>query len=370
MSNPLLDALGFLGDTLDTPGSIARGLIHGDPGRAFGGIFDPSQRVSGREMLGLEEGMGNELLGIGAGILTDPLTYLGGLGLVKGIGKLRGGKAAAEAIGAAPEAMQATRVAEETSPFVQALMEGPTSSAMRRRGPKFDFTDMFAADANEPQRLAQMAKGLGGQPKGPLTSMLDEMVAAEQASPLAFKDVMGMRRQTPVVMNLNPETTLHPNALGFYKRGQGANVNLPNLADYDSVKAVQRHELSHGLTDLAPRASARGATRAGGPQGSMADELLAVASESPVNSASRVADFLGHDVAKTYLKDFGLLGTPYEEFATQFMPNAIRSLPQGSSLVDYLRMLAGEAGQRGLSVGAPLGGSALLAALMGYQQEA
>lgn len=78
----LMDALGLIGDVADTPGSIARGLLAGDPARAFGGVFDPSQRVSGRGLLeqyGLvdpEAGLGGDIAGFGASLLTDPLTYI------------------------------------------------------------------------------------------------------------------------------------------------------------------------------------------------------------------------------------------------------------------------------------------------------
>lgn len=88
MDNPILSALGFAGDVLGTPGSVVRGLMAGDPGRAFGGVFDPSRRVHGRELLeklgvldenedGLDPG---DVAGFGADVITDPLTYLGGFG--------------------------------------------------------------------------------------------------------------------------------------------------------------------------------------------------------------------------------------------------------------------------------------------------
>lgn len=75
-----LTGLSWLGTVLDTPGSVVRGLVHGTPERALGGIFDPSQRVHGRELLHQSpdtpffsgEGMG----AFGAEIALDPLTYL------------------------------------------------------------------------------------------------------------------------------------------------------------------------------------------------------------------------------------------------------------------------------------------------------
>ena len=90
MSNALLDALGFVGSVLDTPGSIARGLLAGQ--NPLPGIFDPSQRVSGRRLLeqwgaldpkGEDEGFGGgDLLGLGLELVADPLAW-GGTALAK-----------------------------------------------------------------------------------------------------------------------------------------------------------------------------------------------------------------------------------------------------------------------------------------------
>lgn len=81
----LLDALGFVGNVLDTPGSILRGLMAGDPGRAFSGVLDPSQRVSGRDMLQRWGALGENEEGLDTGdvggflaeVVTDPLNLLG-----------------------------------------------------------------------------------------------------------------------------------------------------------------------------------------------------------------------------------------------------------------------------------------------------
>ena len=73
-----LGALGTLGNIFDTPGSFVRGLLAGEPGRAFGGVFDPSQRVSGKELVGIEDdpdSWWDDVGGIGTEILTDPLTF-------------------------------------------------------------------------------------------------------------------------------------------------------------------------------------------------------------------------------------------------------------------------------------------------------
>lgn len=93
--NALLELLSGLGTVLDTPGSVARGLLSGEPGRAFGGVFDPEQRVSGREMLGFGENdpesweLG-DVAGFGAELVTDPLNLLPGYYGVKNAGKIAG----------------------------------------------------------------------------------------------------------------------------------------------------------------------------------------------------------------------------------------------------------------------------------------
>ena len=71
----------FLLDVLDTPGSVVRGLLAGEPDRAFGGILDPSQRVSGQELIGEKDNSSiwATLGGIGASIVTDPLLFTSSL---------------------------------------------------------------------------------------------------------------------------------------------------------------------------------------------------------------------------------------------------------------------------------------------------
>ncbi len=76
--------LSAVATVLDTPGSVVRGLLSGEPGRAFGGIFDSGQRVSGRDMLetwglldqnteGLDVG---DVAGFLGEVFTDPLLPL------------------------------------------------------------------------------------------------------------------------------------------------------------------------------------------------------------------------------------------------------------------------------------------------------
>lgn len=85
--NTLLDLLSTAGTVLDTPSSVVRGLLAGDPGRAFGGVFDPERRVSGAELLGNDPNAslfsGQGLANMGTEMALDPLNALGGLGLLK-----------------------------------------------------------------------------------------------------------------------------------------------------------------------------------------------------------------------------------------------------------------------------------------------
>ena len=79
-------ALQKAGTFLDTPGSVVRGLLAGEPKRALGGIFDPEQRVQAEDLTGLKSTenddwltkTGNFAANMGVSVLTDPLSWLGG----------------------------------------------------------------------------------------------------------------------------------------------------------------------------------------------------------------------------------------------------------------------------------------------------
>ena len=79
----LLEALGVVGNVLDTPGAFLRTSLAGR--NPFPGVLDPSQRVGGRELL---EGWGvlspntegfdaGDVAGFGAEVLLDPLNLVG-----------------------------------------------------------------------------------------------------------------------------------------------------------------------------------------------------------------------------------------------------------------------------------------------------
>src|SRR5579863_8355909 len=121
MANPLLDILSTAGHVLDTPGSVIRGLLAGDSDRAFGGIMDPSKRVSGRDMLdkwgvtNSDSGALGDIGGFAAQVATDPLSWLGGAGLLRRA--FGGAGQAANAVG------KAGMAAESVLPKAGTLLE-------------------------------------------------------------------------------------------------------------------------------------------------------------------------------------------------------------------------------------------------------
>lgn len=102
--NPLLDALGWVGETLDKPGRALRGLLAGRPGELANlvpfsdtrGWTDPSQSVSGRNLLenwgalapkGEDEGFGlGDIAGMGLEAALDPTNFVGAGALKRLIG--------------------------------------------------------------------------------------------------------------------------------------------------------------------------------------------------------------------------------------------------------------------------------------------
>jgi hypothetical protein len=101
-----MTGLATLGNILDTPGSIVRGLLAGDGGRAIGGILDPSKRVYGTELMGMPRDTSlfspEGVAGLGTEIALDPLTYLTfGASAVNKLGK------AAKAAGVLPRTTRA-----------------------------------------------------------------------------------------------------------------------------------------------------------------------------------------------------------------------------------------------------------------------
>src|SRR5689334_6627276 len=120
--NPFLDLLSGAGYVLDTPGSLVRGLVAGEPGRALGGLLDPSQRVSGDELagnLGMGEGLGRTAVGFGADVLSNMAAGIP-IGLA---GRALAGRVLSKASPEVAAAPKALKVAEELSPYQKAISE-------------------------------------------------------------------------------------------------------------------------------------------------------------------------------------------------------------------------------------------------------
>jgi hypothetical protein len=108
----LLEALGYIGSSLDKPGAAVRGLLAGQPEQLLNlvpfsdamGLTDETQRVSGSDLLGrmgwTDPGLGRDLTGLLVDTITNPLTYVGGTAVGKALPKLIGGASAEEAAAA------------------------------------------------------------------------------------------------------------------------------------------------------------------------------------------------------------------------------------------------------------------------------
>ena len=91
-----LSGLATVGHILDTPGSVVRGVLAGEPLRAVKGVISPQERVYGRELLESWDVLGpnrkgfdwGDVAGFGASVATDPLLGLSlGMRVVTPAGK-------------------------------------------------------------------------------------------------------------------------------------------------------------------------------------------------------------------------------------------------------------------------------------------
>lgn len=164
MSNPLLDALGYIGDSLDKPGRAIRGVLGGRPEEGLAaipfsdamGLTDPANRVSGRDLLqnlglvgekGPDDGFGlGDLGGMGVEMALDPLNYVGGsvikrlIGMKGAAAEANAGREALLAKGAMPsEVAMATKAVDET---------GSPARMYHGANRAFDAYDLAKADPN------------------------------------------------------------------------------------------------------------------------------------------------------------------------------------------------------------------------------
>lgn len=217
--DPLMEALAWGGHVLDTPGSIVRGLVSGNVDRAFGGILDPEQRVSGTQMLqhlgliGDDPGLGGEIAGIGASILTDPLTLLGGYGAWKGASRLRAGADAG--LGTA---VAAGRVAEEAAPLARAAeMATPVAEQVAPR---------IAQEAAPIARAAEEAIIPRTMAENPLSALAE----APRAAPLEAVN--------PLMEAAAPRELAQP----FYSRLEQSAQKMPESVKGESLMNVLKKQ--------------------------------------------------------------------------------------------------------------------------------
>ena len=146
-----LGALNTVGTVLDTPASIGRGLLSGNFSRAFTGIFNPEDRVSGKELAGIEDNPDSwwdDIGGIGTEIVTDPLFWLTG---ATKAGKFLGGLGKAGAV-------ERTAAGKLVKGATQAGMEATVRKAAAELG---DKAVVEAARAYKPSYVAQALNKLG-----------------------------------------------------------------------------------------------------------------------------------------------------------------------------------------------------------------
>src|SRR5262245_23934529 len=177
----LLDALGFVGETLGRPGAAVRGLLAGRPEQVLNllpgsetlGLLEPGSQVSGRDLLehlgvmDKDESWGNWGAGLATELLTDPLTLLPAARLAGGA--LRGAAPAAEAAAAAGAAREAPA--------------------------------MFASSADRLTRMAAAERAARGLP--PASLVAAEAAATAPAAAAgersALSSLLGGRRQFDVI---------------------------------------------------------------------------------------------------------------------------------------------------------------------------
>jgi hypothetical protein len=232
--NDLLDALGYVGSSLDKPGRAVRGLLGGRPDELAAlvpfsdslGLTDPSRAVSGEDLVrqaGVNTGSswGNALLGFGAETALDPTTYLGGFAARAGMKAL--GRGATVAARAAPEAAEgASLLAKAGSQAVPALAPGVGSmptAALKNLRSKFGFVGATHDDLKLAGR-----DFFGAMPPGDAINSAHELATV-------VEDAQLRGAYSP---DMNMAVVTDPGKPGGW--------------------AARRHEIMHGLIENARRA--------------------------------------------------------------------------------------------------------------------
>lgn len=165
MLDALLSAVQALGNVVDTPGSVARGLVSGNPSRALAGILDPSQRVYGSEITG------DPYSGFAVDLALDPLNLLGGIGLLKGTRAAKLAKAtnarnaAMRAAGGMPEEIaRLTKIVDEAGNPLRTYHGTPEafgSYDLARADPKALYGKGIYTTADPSVASTYASKGVG-----------------------------------------------------------------------------------------------------------------------------------------------------------------------------------------------------------------
>jgi hypothetical protein len=248
MLNELLDALGVAGNVIDTPGAVARGLLAGNTDAAFGGIMDPSKRISGRGLLenyGLvnakPEGSSGfdfgDALGMGADLLTNPLTYIPGAGLAARAfgGAAKAAPAVADVANAATAASRLGKFANAAK-GVQAVAPVAEAAAAPLATAGADAAQSALTPLMNARRSFTMAKNVTPSNIGSLVGgdTANKMKAVQVANDLA-DEVVGQMRSGGAMRTA-----------GYFQPSENAGAIMKGAAP-----EIGRHEVIHGLVNAA-----------------------------------------------------------------------------------------------------------------------
>lgn len=282
MWDSIMDALGYLGSSLDKPGRAVRGLLSGNTREGLSavpfsdsmGLTDESQRTSGKDLLNSlgagSEGTMGDLAGFGAELATDPLMYAGA-----GLGRMLGRNAESAAVARGPRY-------GTTAEDLQGMM------------------GKFAAGGGDAETAAYRTKDLLGSPDA--ARVLSEINPQSQVLGLGAE---GVAFQNPA----GNVTRVGRVPLGEAGRPVSDNVlQATSAIDIPGLKGAQRVErmpLAEGVGDAA---------RVGSPA-----ELDAAMSREGLGFGDRKAENMGLVGGRPKVIDPGAVDV-LPEFAGGFQP--------------------------------------------------
>lgn len=334
----LLDLLSGVGNVLDTPGSIVRGLLAGEGGRALSGILDPSHRVSGRDMLdkwgvtNSDSGTLGDIGGFAAQVATDPLTFLGG-SLARG---LVGRNAAKASTSVGAEAALAGRAATAAEGTANTAKSGGVVTDLL--GKRRNFTMMKDMEFGPEGLNARFAGGIGQG--GDLKVGVDKL--------LDFRDA-GLRGHLPFGGAYDSTTKV---GAVFPEAGQAAQM-------------VGRHEAMHGLIHEAIQSGdtsglgivAKLAAKAESNSNPTISAIGQLLNETAANAVGSAAKRGGRGLVNQLTGMAKFLNNPQSHYAEL----AMQKSPLAANL--YVQRALPKSLAYGAGAGAGLGGGALLSSL-------